>query len=238
MNSHQIDIVRLAWARELGLGDHSSLDHADRLHVIDDDTTDLTFVVLDGHAVLVAPEEMIDRASRISNDVLATRDGLADIAGSHRGRCAGPQVLAYLDDSRSDVRMERPLISHEKGDARRVVAAVPPDDAAGIRPADVDSWFTVFDDAAGEADAAPAAAAGYVEWQGFIADTVAVTAPHYRRRGFGSTAARLATNDAIDGGLIPQWTVPMDDSAARLFARSLGFTELGVRIRMELTTPG
>ena len=238
MNTHQIDIVRLAWARELGLPDDASLDDAGRLHVVDDDSDRVMFVVLDGHAVLVGPEQIIERAEGVSNDVLATRDGLADVAGSRRGRCGGPIVLAYLDDSRDEIRVGHPLISHEGADADRVVASVPPDDAAGIRSFGVDSWFTVFDDAMGESDATPAATAGYVEWRGFLADTVAVTTPSYRRRGFGATAARLATNEAIDAGLIPQWAVPVDNAPARLFGRSLGFTELGVRIGMELTPPG
>ncbi|MBM7415999.1 MULTISPECIES: GNAT family N-acetyltransferase [Nocardiaceae] len=238
MNSHQIDIVRLAWARELGLPDDASLDDAERLHVVDDDSTRLTFVVLDGHAVLVGPGDILDRAEAVGNDVLATRDGLAELAGQRRGRCGGPRVLAFLDDSRDDVRVEHPLISHDGHDVDRVLALVPPDDATGIRAVGVDSWFTVFDDADGEDDALPAAAAGYVEWRGFLADTVAVTVPSRRRRGYGSTAARLATNEAIDAGLVPQWSVPMDNATARLFGLSLGFTELGVHIAMELTDPG
>lgn len=238
MNSHQIDIVRLAWIRELGLPDDAALDDADRVHVVDDEADALVFVVLDGRAVLVGPEEMVERAEHVPNDVVATRDGLAGIAGARRGRCPGPYVLAYQGDIGDEVRVQHPLVSTERRDADRVLASVPPDDAAGPLAPGVDTWFTVFDDAAGEDDAVPAATAGYVEWHGFVAATVTVTTPSYRRRGYGATAARLATNDAIDAGLIPQWTVPADDAPARLFGTSLGFTELGVRIGMELTPRG
>ncbi len=272
MNSHQIDIVRLAWARDLGLPDSSfrpasglpadfrpasglPADYrpasglpaesrpasglpADRTLLVDDTARRVRFVVLDGHAVLVGPSDVLERADGVPADVLVTRDGLADVVGPRRGRCSGPVVLAYLDDVRTDVGAHNPLLSHSRRDAERVLSTTPPDDAVAARAADATTWVTVFDDSAGEADAVPVSAAGYVEWQGFLADTVAVTVPSHRRRGYGKTSARLATNDAIDSGLIPQLRVAMDDAGARLFGRSLGFTELGVAIAMDLPAPG
>lgn len=239
MNSHQIDIVRLAWARDLGLPDGTFRPASEpRTVLVDDDATRVRFVVLDGHAVLVGPADVIDRAQDVPPDVLATRDGLADVVGPRRGRCSGPLVLAYLDEVGTDVGVEHPLLSHSRRDAERVLSTTPPDDAVAARAADATTWVTVFDDTAGEDDAIPVAASGYVEWQGFLADTVAVTVPSHRRRGFGLTAARLATNDAIDSGLIPQLRVGLDDAGARLFGRAVGFTELGVAIAMDLPAPG
>lgn len=237
MNSHQTDIVRLAWVREFGLPDDASLDDAARLDVIDDDADHVRFVVIDGRAILVGPADIVDRAADLSHDVLATRDGLSSIVGDRRGRCGGPSVLAYLDEVRDDVPVEHPLVSHDRSDADTVLASVPPDDAAGLRRVEM-SWFTVFDDAAGENDAIAVASCGYVEWQGFVAVTAALTVPSHRRRGFGLTAGRLATNDAMDAGLIPQLRVAPDNPSARLYARKLGFTELGVEIGMELRPPG
>ncbi len=263
MNSHQIDIVRLAWARDLGLPDSSfrpasglpgdsrpasglpgdsrpapEIDTGARTLLVDDSARRVRFVVLDGHAVLVGPSDVLERADDVPSDVLATRDGLADVVGPRRGRCSGPMVLAYLDEVRADVGAPNPLLSHSRRDAERVLSTTPPDDAVAARAADATTWVTVFDDSAGDADAVPVSAAGYVEWQGFLSDTVAVTVPSHRRRGYGLTSARLATNDAIDSGLIPQLRVAMDDAGARLFGRSLGFTELGVAIAMDLPAPG
>ncbi|MGU3435766.1 GNAT family N-acetyltransferase [Actinomycetes bacterium M1A6_2h] len=236
MNSHQIDIVRLAWARALGLPDDAFLEPRTRVVAEDDDAEAIDFVVLDGRSALTGPSWAIARADGMSNETLATRDGIRALAGHRAGRCAGPTTLAYADDVRGDVGHESPLISHDLGHVLALESAVPPDDAAEADIARKRNWFTVMDDADGEESAKPVSSAGYVEFHGFVADMGVLTASDHRRRGYGFTAARLATNDAIDAGLIPQWQAHVDNLGGRLLGDALGYTELGLRTQVRLTS--
>jgi predicted GNAT family acetyltransferase len=54
-----------------------------------------------------------------------------------------------------------------------------------------------------------------------------LTPPGFRRRGFGLLAAALATNDALDAGLVPQWRSRIENNASRRTAARLGFLEVG-----------
>lgn len=236
MNSHQIDIVRLAWARALGLPDDAFLEPRTRVVAEEDDADTIDFVVLDGRSALTGPSWAISRADGVSNETLATRDGIRALAGSRAGRCAGPTTLAYADEVRGDVSQESPLISHDLDHVLALEAAVPPDDAAEADIMRKRNWFTVMDDAEGEESARPVSSAGYVEFHGFVADMGVLTAADRRRRGFGFTAARLATNDAIDAGLVPQWQAHVDNLAGRLLGEALGYTELGIRTQVTLTS--
>lgn len=225
MDDHQIDIIRLAWARELGLPDRA-LDDPGVRHVRVDDTADrIRFVTIAGAAALVGPGWAVDRAGAHPDDDLARSGALLALAKDHAGRSSGPVELGWAADFGKGVAVEDPLVSHELDHVRALESACPPDDVAESELAAKANWFTVLDD-----DHRPLAAAGYVEWQGIIADMGALTTPPARRHGYGATAARLATNDALDAGLIPQWRAHRDNVASRRLAAHLGYAELGTYV--------
>ena len=225
MDGHQIDIIRLAWARELGLTDRA-LDDPEVRHVRVDDADDrIRFVTIAGAGALVGPAWAVERAQSWSDEELTRSGGLLALAKDHSGRSSGPVELGWAADFGKGIAVEEPLVSHEFEHVLALEAACPPDDVAEAALSDKANWFTVVDDAH-----RPLASAGYAEWQGIIADMGALTAPPARRRGFGATATRLATNDALDAGLIPQWRAHRDNLASRRLAACLGFEELGTYV--------
>ncbi|WP_433613317.1 GNAT family N-acetyltransferase [Prescottella agglutinans] len=225
MDGHQIDIIRLAWARELGLTDRA-LDDSGVRHVRIDDSDDrIRFVTIAGAGALVGPAWAVDRAQAHSDEELARPGGLLALTKDHSGRSSGPVELAWAADFGKGIAVEEPLVSHEFEHVLALQTACPPDDVAEAGLSDKANWFTVVDDAH-----RPLASAGYAEWQGIIADMGALTAPAARRRGFGATATRLATNDALDAGLIPQWRAHRDNVASRRLASGLGYEELGTYV--------
>jgi predicted GNAT family acetyltransferase len=54
-----------------------------------------------------------------------------------------------------------------------------------------------------------------------------LTVPAFRRRGLGAAVAGIATDDALDSGLIAQCRSPRDNLASRALAARTGFRELG-----------
>lgn len=230
VDGHQIDIIRLAWARELGLPDRAFDDSGVRHVRIDDDADRIRFVTLAGSTALVGPAWAVDRAEDRSDNDLARSGGLLALAKDHSGRCSGPVALAWAADFGKSVAVEQPLVSHDLEHVRALESACPPDDVAEAALTDKANWFTVLDDTH-----RPLASAAFREWQGIIADMGALTLPDARRRGFGATAARLATNDALDAGLIPQWRAHRDNVASRRLAARLGYEELGTVVSVAVT---
>lgn len=230
VDGHHIDIVRLAWARELGLPDHALNAPGDRHLRVDDAGDRLRFVTVAGASALVGPGWALDRARTVADDELACPGALLDLAKDHAGRGSGPVALAWAADFGTDVARENPLISHDIAEVRELEIACPPDDVTEAALADRSDWFTVLDDTH-----RPLASAGRREWQGIIADMGVLTAPTARRHGYGATAARLATDDALDAGLIPQWRAHRDNIAARRLAARLGYEELGTFVSVAVT---
>ncbi|WP_305094425.1 GNAT family N-acetyltransferase [Prescottella sp. R16] len=220
MDRHQIDIVRLAWARELGLPDRS-FDTGGVRHVRAD-TDHVRFVSIAGAAALVGPEWAVDRAHALTDDDLAAPGGLRTLAGDRAGRSTGPVVLGWAADFGTAPPVRNPLVSHDLEHVRILEGACPPDDVAEAALATKSDWFTVLGDTH-----RPVASAARTELQGIVADMGVLTDPAVRRRGFGTTAGLLATNDALDAGLVPQWRAHRDNIASRRLAARLGFEELG-----------
>lgn len=94
MDEHHLDIIRLAWARELGLGD-SALRPAHTARVVGDD---IHVLDLAGSGAIVGPQWFIERTEDISVDALLQPARLLEIAGDHGGRITGPVDLAFLGD--------------------------------------------------------------------------------------------------------------------------------------------
>lgn len=230
MDGHQIDIIRLAWARELGLPDRA-FDDPDVRHVRVDDSADrIRLVTIAESTALVGPAWAVERARHHSDSELARSGRLLALAKDHSGRCSGPIVLGWAADFGKGVAVEEPLVSHELEHVVALEAACPPDDVAEAALTGKANWFTVVDDAH-----RPLASAGYAEWQGIIADMGALTLPTARHRGYGATAAQLATNDALDAGLVPQWRAHFDNVASRRLAAHLGYEELGTVVSIAVT---
>lgn len=230
MDGHQIDIIRLAWARELGLPDRALTDSADRYVRVDESADRIRFVTIAGASALVGPGWAVQRAQQHDDDELVRAGGLLALAKDHAGRCSGPVELGWAPDFGKSIAVEEPLVSHEREHVAELQGLCPPDDVAEADLSGKSTWFTIVDE-----DHRPLASAGYAEWQGIVADMGALTLPSARRRGLGATATQLATNDALDAGLIPQWRAHRDNTASRRLAARLGYEELGTRLSIAVT---
>ena len=66
----------------------------------------------------------------------------------------------------------------------------------------------------------------FVEWT-ILAPLGVLTAPSARRQGWATRAAAVATNEALDRGLIPQWRARTGNTASLALAEKLGYLPLG-----------
>ncbi|WP_072687431.1 GNAT family N-acetyltransferase [Rhodococcus marinonascens] len=225
MDSHHLDIIELAWSRELGLPDDALSSHPDaggRAIRVDDEADNIRFLRLGEASALVGPRWAIERADDHTPDELTEPAILLALTHDRSGRCAGPLVLSFGTEYQEPVTGRPPLVSYERDHVRQVEAACPPDDVAEAHLGGRDRRFTILDDAEH-----PMASACYAEFQGFLADVGALTAPAFRRRGLGAQIAGIATDDALDSGLIAQYRSPRNNLAARTLATHVGYRELG-----------
>ncbi len=158
MDEHHLDIIRLAWARELGLGD-SALRPAHTARVVGDD---IHVLDLAGSGAIVGPQWFIERTEDISVDALLQPARLLEIAGDHGGRITGPVDLAFLGDYTDAPPDEQLLISHDIDDALAVAALCPPDDSTTADLGNRTRWFTALTDST-----EVLGCAAYSEFQGF-----------------------------------------------------------------------
>jgi hypothetical protein len=227
VDSHHHDIIRLAWSRHLRLPD-TALKAGTRHVAIDDSETSVTFVRLGDSSALLGPEWAVDSARQLSDDQLAERGALGEIAGSRAGRTEGPTVILFADDAGTTIDRHDPLISREPEHVRMLESRCAPDDVHAAALSGRHSWFTLLGDESSAESAAPVSSAAYLEWEGLLADIGALTAPSERRKGNAQVVARLATNDAFDEGMIPQWRTNMENGTARRLAARLGYEQWGV----------
>lgn len=230
MDSHQLDIVSLAWSRELGLPDDALRRAGTR--TVRPDTDTVRFVRLGDASALVGPEWLLARADGLDDEALGSRSTLVELTRDHGGRCTGPRLLAYAADVGDEIDAENPLISHVLPHVLTLQSLCPPDDVAEADLTGRRNWFTLVDE-----DENPLSGAGYAEWQGIVARLAVLTAPDARRRGHGTVVGRLCTNDAIDEGLIPQWSSHPGNTASRRLAARLGYEELGSVTEVALGSP-
>ncbi|MFZ2177809.1 MAG: GNAT family N-acetyltransferase [Rhodococcus sp. (in: high G+C Gram-positive bacteria)] len=231
MDSHHFDIVRLAWSRELGLPDDAlSADPAggNRVTRADESADSIQFLRLGSASALVGPGWAVERADPCTDEELREPAAWLALTQDRSGRCAGPVVLAYGTEYRE--ASTQPLVAHDLEQVRSLESLCPPDDVAEANLGGRARWFTSLDDAH-----EPLSAAGYSEFQGFLADLGVLTAPAVRRRGFGAAIAGIATDDALDSGLIAQWRSPRDNRASRALSRHIGYRELGTHITVALS---
>ncbi|WP_037141258.1 GNAT family N-acetyltransferase [Rhodococcoides fascians] len=229
MDSHHHDIIRLAWSRHFDLGDSAFRPGVRHVHS-DENATSVTFVRLGDSSALIGPASALTAAATMSDDEL-TGGRLRELAS---GRTSGPIVLSYADDAGTTIDRHDPLISHERAHVDSLESACAPDDVIAADLVHKQSWFTLLGDDAPVDAAAPLASAGYAEWQGLLGDLGVLTAPDARRQGNGQVVSRLATNEAFDEGMIPQWRCHADNVVARRLGARLGFEEWGALVSIEV----
>ena len=162
----------------------------DDIHVLD----------LAGSGAIVGPQWFIERAEGISVDALLQPTRLLEIAGDPAGESPVPSIsLSSATTGRATRRATADFPRGRRRPRRSLRCAHP---TTAPRP----TWRT------GRGGSPPRRAtevlgcAAYSEFQGFVADVGVLTAPAHRRHGIGCAVAGLATEDALDCGLIPQAT--------------------------------
>ncbi|WP_064066158.1 GNAT family N-acetyltransferase [Rhodococcus ruber] len=239
MDGHLLDIVRLAWCRELGLDD-AALATPGRVTRVDDASALVRVLRLGDVSAVVGPGWVVDAVATVP-DAELDASALLDLT---RGHAVRSHALSYCADWVDATRVRDPLISHEVDDLAELLRRCPPDDAteagleivteaglenvteAGLGNVTGEaSSFVLLDD-----DHRPLSGAVYTEVQSILADVTALTVPEHRRIGLAATVATLATHDALDAGLVPQWRARRDNTAGRGLAAVLGYTELGTHI--------
>lgn len=239
--------MRLAWCRELGLDD-AALATPGRVTRVDDASALVRVLRLGDVSAVVGPGWVVDAVATVP-DAELDASALLELT---RGHAVRSHALSYCADWVDATRVRDPLISHEVDDLAELLRRCPPDDAteagleivteagleivteaglenvteAGLENVTGEaSSFVLLDD-----DHRPLSGAVYTEVQSILADVTALTVPEHRRIGLAATVATLATHDALDAGLVPQWRARRDNTAGRGLAAVLGYTELGTHI--------
>lgn len=221
MEDNTAAIVRLAWTRILGLPDGALEGVADQRTMCEGADT-ITFVRLWAHRVLVAPAWFLDRARTLSDAELTNGSQLLARTAGYGGRLLGDATLAYLDGYLESDELDALTVTDDPAALVDLELSCPPDDVAEVGLAELGTALVTLD----ELDR-PTAGAGYDEWAHLLAHLGVLTPPEFRRRGHGGAAVALASNDALDAGLVPQWRARVENGASRRLATRLGFTEIG-----------
>ncbi|HEU5484122.1 MAG TPA: GNAT family N-acetyltransferase [Microlunatus sp.] len=231
MEANTEAIVRLAWARVLGLPDDALTEPADGRITRPSDEL-IMFVRLWRHEVLVGPSDFLDRARGSDSDDLVDGSRLLASSSRWRGRLLGQATLAFRDEYLALEELESVCVTDDPAAVLDLEKACPPDDVAEVGLAGMSRALVTLD----ELDQ-PTAGAGFVEWETIIGHLGVLTPPAFRRRGFGLIAAALAVNEALDHGLVPQWRSRVENSASRSTAARLGFVEVGSQTTVLLAAP-
>lgn len=221
MEANTEAIVRLAWARVLGLPDDALTARVDARITCPSDQL-IMFVRLWRHEVLVGPLEFLDRVGGHGGDELADGSRLLALSSRWGGRLLGQATLAFRDGYVAHEELETVSVTDDPAAVLDLEKTCPPDDVAEVGLAAMSRALVTLD----ELDQ-PTAGAGYAEWEQIIAHLGVLTPPAFRRRGFGLLAAALATNEALDRGLVPQWRTRIENCASRSIAARLGYVEVG-----------
>lgn len=216
--------MQLAWCRELALDD-DALGRSGRATRVDDTADRLHVLRLGTATAVTGPGDAVDAVAHIPDTALDA-SAVRAATGGHGART---HLLHYCADWVDASRVRDPLISHDARDLAELRRRCPPDDTIDATPAAGDRVFVLLDD-----DHRPLSAAGYGEMHGILADVVALTVPEHRRLGLAATVATLATHDALDAGLVPQWRVRRDNLAGRGLAAALGYEECGSHLTVQL----
>jgi hypothetical protein len=213
-------IIRLAWCRQLGLPDDALGGHGEPLRI---EAADQVMVVrLWADTVVVGPGWLHDRTRTLDPAGLADEHELLRRCDGHPVRLIGQATLAYTDSYvKLDDLAEIP-VADDAPSVARLEGACPPDDVTEVGLSTMERVFVTLDDRD-----QPTAGAGYDEWVHILGHVGVLTPPELRRSGFGTRAAALAVNDALDAGLVPQWRARVGNEPSRRAAARLGLREVG-----------
>ncbi|WP_026553565.1 GNAT family N-acetyltransferase [Arthrobacter sp. H20] len=221
-----VSIIQLGWSRLLKLDDTAFADAAgERLHRRDDDAEVLTFVRLFGQEALVGPGWAIDAATGFDGEVLARHSTLLRLTRDHGGRGLGEANLFFCDSLPTLEHRDDGAVSDEPAFALELERLCPPDDTAEVGLSSLEHQSILVDDS--NTPPLPFAGAGYDIWGGILAHLGVLTAPDRRGQGHATFIAKVAVEDAMAAGLIPQWRARTDNTASIRTALRAGFIGCG-----------
>lgn len=178
-------------------------------------------VELAGSTIAVGPASLQSRLDELSDEQLTDGSTLLALSGG-RGRLAGEATLLFTDAYVTDSGWTSVEVDDDPEAVGQLERSCPPDDVLEAGLAGLDWRFAVRDDA----DAA-VCGAGFDEWERILAHLGVLTVPSARRHGWATRAAAVATNEALDRGLVPQWRARRSNAASRATAMRLGYVALG-----------
>ncbi|MGI3785353.1 MAG: GNAT family N-acetyltransferase [Janthinobacterium lividum] len=227
-------IVELAWARRLGLPD-DALEPGTSWRLTRSDDSVAMFVSLWEHRVLVGPDWLLERAEGVDDHELASGPGLLGLTartpdGAAPGRLLGAGILSFSDVYVEHDQLESVVVADDPQAVHDLERQCPPDDVTEVGLGGLGERFVLLDDRE-----APDAGSGYDEWQGILANVGVLVPPALRRGRRGTLAGAMATNDALDSGLVPQWRCRSENVAALGLARRLGYEMVGTQTTVALT---
>lgn len=237
MEANTEAIVRLGWARLLGLPDDSLDPAANPVRTVRSTSPREAMVLrLWNTFVVVGPDWLHDRTAGADPAELVDQSVLLRTCDGHPARLIGQAVLAYGDRYVSTSQpglgeLAQVPVDDDPAAAVALEKRCPPDDVAEVGLAEMSRVLVTLDDRE-----QPTAGAGYDEWQGLLGHLGVLTPPELRRTGRGTLAAALALNDALDAGLVPQWRARVDNVASRRLARRLGLVEAGSQTTVVLNS--
>lgn len=212
-------IVRLAWARRLGLPDLSFSDDGGRLLGFCDSAKELIAVELFGQLALSGPTELVNAAADLPDE---------DLLGGALLRAAGPgahalstAVLGFADDLPLFRPETEPEVSRGNPEAVELGTRCPPDDVSSAGIERREHRFTLMH------EDGPVACAAYTVREGLLADLGILVAPGFRERGLGGFMLRLVAHEALADGLVVQVEAQEQNLAALRLADSVGVAPSG-----------
>lgn len=222
-------IIRMAWARAFGVPDDTFAGAAERLDVPADDSSEVLAVRLGDQCVLSAPTWAIDDAATYSDEALVSTQGLLRLTRDHAPSGVRACRLMYADQYVEDPAVESAVVTDDPAALDELLTRCAPDDIGQTDLRSRSHLFVLLQD---DSDR-PVAAAAYDDEGGMLADLSVVEAIDVRGSGLGALVGAIATNDALDEGLIPQLMVDRDLSTES--ADALGYVELGqlARVRVQ-----
>ncbi|WP_415855990.1 GNAT family N-acetyltransferase [Sinomonas sp. G460-2] len=213
-------IVRLAWARRLGLPDLAFSDDGGRLLGCRDSAFSLTAVELFGQLALSGPTELVEAAADLADEELLAGGALLRLVG-HGAHGLSTGVLGFVDDLPVLQPDAEPEVSRGNPEAIELETLCPPDDVSSAGIERREHRFTLM------LPDGPAACAAYTVREGLIADLGVLVAPTLRRRGLGTLMARLAAHEALAEGYLVQLEAQAQNVGALKLADALGVVPSG-----------
>ncbi len=229
-------IVRLAWSRLLRLPDDTLDPAANPVRTVRSTSDEQAMVLrLWDTWVVIGPDWFHARTADLDPELLVEPTTLLRSCELHPARLVGHAVLAYTDRYAHPAVPGHLALTDVPVDTAPAAAATlerasPPDDVAEVGLAELGRVFVTYDDRD-----QPTSGAGYDECQGLLGHLGVLTPPELRGSGWGTVAAALALNDALDVGLVAQWRTRIDNTASRRVAQRLGFVEAGEQSTVLLT---